>query len=39
VSTVEAFTDRIDRFEEVIFCCFSGAALAVYERSLRDLKV
>jgi O-acetyl-ADP-ribose deacetylase len=39
VSTVKAYTDRINRFEEVIFCCSSGEALAVYERSLRDLKV
>lgn len=39
VSTVKAFTDRINRFEEVIFCCFSGEDFAVYDRSLRDLKI
>lgn len=39
VSTVKAFTDRTDRFEEIIFCCFSGEAFAVYKRSLRDLGI
>lgn len=38
-STVKAFTDRTDRFEEVIFCCFSGEDFAVYKRSLRDLRI
>lgn len=39
VSTVKAFTDRTEGLEEVIFCCFSGEAFAVYERSLRDLGI
>jgi O-acetyl-ADP-ribose deacetylase len=39
VSTVKAFTDRVNGFEEVVFCCFSSEALAVYERSLRDLNI
>ena len=39
VSTVKAFTDRTNRFEEVIFCCFSGEDFAVYKRSLRDLRI
>jgi O-acetyl-ADP-ribose deacetylase len=37
VSTVQAFTDRTNCFEEVIFCCFSGEDFAVYKRSLRGL--
>jgi O-acetyl-ADP-ribose deacetylase len=36
VSTVKAFTNQTDRFDEVIFCCFSGEDFAVYKRSLRD---
>lgn len=39
VSTVKAFTDRTNRLEEVIFCCFSGEDFAVYKRSLRDLRI
>jgi O-acetyl-ADP-ribose deacetylase (regulator of RNase III) len=39
VSTVKAFTDRTNQFEEVIFSCFSGEDLAVYQRLLRDLHV
>jgi O-acetyl-ADP-ribose deacetylase len=37
VSTVKTFTDRTNRPEEVIFCCFSGEDLAVYKRALRAL--
>jgi O-acetyl-ADP-ribose deacetylase (regulator of RNase III) len=37
VSTVQAFTERSNCPEEVIFCCFSGEAFAVYKRILRDL--
>lgn len=37
VSTVKAFTDRTNRLEEVIFCCFSGEDFAVYQRILRNL--
>jgi O-acetyl-ADP-ribose deacetylase len=36
VSTVKAFTDRTDGFEEVIFCCYSGEDFAAYKRALRD---
>jgi O-acetyl-ADP-ribose deacetylase len=35
VSTVKAFTDRSNGFEEVLFCCFSREDFAVYERTLR----
>lgn len=34
VSTVKAFTDRTNRLEEVIFCCFSREDFAVYNRTL-----
>jgi O-acetyl-ADP-ribose deacetylase len=39
VSTVKAFTDRTDGFEEVIFCCYSGEDFGVYKRSLRNLGI
>lgn len=39
VSTVKAFTDRTNRFERVIFCCFSGEDFAVYKRTLADLRI
>jgi O-acetyl-ADP-ribose deacetylase (regulator of RNase III) len=39
VSTVKAFTDRTNRFEKVIFCCFSDEDFAVYKRTLRDFGI
>lgn len=35
VSAVKGYTGRNSDLEEVIFCCFSGEALAVCRRSLR----
>jgi len=38
VSTVRSMLPELPALEDVIFCCFSAADLAVYERALRDTK-
>jgi len=39
VSTVRSLLREHETLAEVIFCCFSGGDLAVYERILRDQEV
>ena len=39
ISTVKTFTEQNNRFDEIIFCCYSGEDFALYTRSLRDLGI